>query len=456
MAGFLATDGGYFCRYATIGRGGRSRAKGGGAVRCLYHLNTMIMNSLLRKTALSGLAATGLLLAACQKEAVTTPDDDKSSGLRALTTAERRTVGSSNEFAYNVFGALRQAAPTDNMCISPLSISAALTMAYNGSADSTKAAMKRTLGFQLQTDQDINNSYKSLFALLGGIDNQVTFTTANSLWHGQQYQLATPFVQKNQTYFGATVQGLNFASPTAKDVINNWVAANTRDKIQTILTETAANDVLYLINAIYFKGSWTYRFNPQLTRQGLFRLENGSTRNVDFMTLKGGRYWRYQDAQQQVIDLPYGNGQFSMTFVVPQGTATLASVANRLNSTQLSTWLTASDTTRMELHLPKFRLEYEKELKESLTQLGMGVAFGGSADFTQMLAGNSSGLRISKVKHKTYLDVNEDGTEAAAVTSVAIAVTSIPPAVYLDRPFIFLIREKSSNAILFMGQLVNP
>jgi serpin B len=343
------------------------------------------------------------------------------------------------------------------MCISPLSISAALTMAYNGAADSTKAAMKRTLGFQLQTDQDINQSFQSLFSLLGGVDRKVTFTTANSLWHGQQYQLAAPFVQKNQTYFGATVQGLNFASPTAKDIINQWVSTNTRDKIPTIIDYTSPDDVLYLINALYFKGSWTYRFDPQLTRQEPFYLDNGTTRNIDFMTLKTGRYRKYQDAQQQVIDLPYGNRQFSMTFVVPQGAATLASVASRLNSTQLATWLAAADTSGLELHLPKFRLNYEKTLNETLSQLGMGIAFSDNADFSQMLAGNSGGLQISKVQHKTYLDVNEDGTEAAAVTSVGMVNTSaLPPTVRLNRPFIFLIREKSSNAILFIGQLTNP
>jgi serine protease inhibitor len=408
------------------------------------------------KTSLLGLAGSVLLLAGCQKEVVTPPGNTTPANVRPLSTAERQTVGSSNDFAYRAFDALRQAAPADNLFISPLSISAALTMAYNGADGSTKAAMKQTLGFQPQTDQQINQSYQDLFALFGGLDSRVTFTAANSIWHGQQYQLAAPFVQKNQTYFGATVQGVDFGAAATKDVINHWVSTNTQGRIPTIVNQTTVDDVMYLINAIYFKGAWTYRFDPQLTRPEPFRFENGSTRNVEFMTLLRGKYLRYQDAQQQVIDLPYGNRQFSMTLVVPQGSNTLASVAGRLNSSQLASWLGAADTTNLELHLPKFRLEYEKELSESLSQLGMDVAFGSQANFSQMLAGGPGNLAISEVKHKTFLEVNEEGTEAAAATSVGIVVTSLPPSVRIDRPFVFLIREKSSNAILFIGQLTNP
>jgi serpin B len=174
------------------------------------------------------------------------------------------------------------------------------------------------------------------------------------------------------------------------------------------------------------------------------------------MTMMRGKYMLYQDAQQQVIDLPYGNRQYSMTLVVPNGTTTLDSLAASLNSAQLGTWLANADTTSLELHLPKFSFAYDKELKPMLTQLGMGVAFGGGANFGRLLAGGPSGLSITTVKHKSFLEVNEEGTEAAAATSVGIGVTSLPPSVRVDRPFIFLIREKSSNAILFIGQLTNP
>ena len=413
------------------------------------------MFNLSRKTSGLGLLASALLATACHKTDMAVPDP-VAQPTRPLTTAERSTVSSANDFAFRAFGALRGAAPADNLCISPLSISAALTMAYNGADGSTKADMKQTLGFQPLTDTDINESFRSVFGLLGGLDPQVTFTAGNSIWYGQQYRLQAPFVQANQQYFGATVQPVNFASLTTKDLINGWVNTQTRGKITKIVDGTTADDVLYLINALYFKGAWTYRFNPQDTRPGPFYHENGTTVIKDFMSLKTGRYHRYRDAQQLLIDLPYGNRRFSMTLVVPQGQSTLASVAGRLTRSQLDTWLAAADSTGQELQLPRFKLEYDQTLNDALTQLGMGVAFSGQANFSRMLAGSGPGLRISEVKHKTFLEVNEEGTEAAAVTSVGVVVTSLPPVTVINRPFLFLIREKSTGTILFIGQLANP
>ncbi|WP_201978948.1 serpin family protein [Hymenobacter rubidus] len=413
------------------------------------------MTTFTAKPAALRLLAGALLVTACQKHDVALPDP-VAAPTRSLTDAERNTVGSSNDFAFRAFGTLRTAAPTENLCISPLSISAALTMAYNGADGSTKAAMKQTLGFQPLTDAQINQSYQSLFALLRGLDPQVTFTTGNSVWYGQQYRLQAPFVQANQQYFGATVQPVNFGLTTTKDVINDWVNTQTRGKIPTIIDGTDASDVMYLINALYFKGTWTYRFNPQNTRPGPFYRENGTTATKDFMSLTTGRYRRYADAQQQVIDLPYGNRRYSMTFVVPQGQNTLAGVASRLTRAQLDAWLAATDSTGITLQLPKFRVEYKKELSGLLTQLGMGEAFSSQANFSRMLTGGPSDLSISQVLHKTYLDVNEEGTEAAAVTAVGVVNTSVAPITLVNRPFLFLIREKSSGTILFIGQMTNP
>ena len=193
-----------------------------------------------------------------------------------------------------------------------------------------------------------------------------------------------------------------------------------------------------------------------LTRKDDFHQEDGSTRSVDFMTMKKGSYLYREDASKKVIDLPYGNGQFSMTLLVPKDQNTVADISRDLNSDLLASWLSQADTTRLELRMPKFKLEYKQELKEVLTQLGMGEAFSDQADFSRMVTGASGGLAISGVLHKTFVEVDEVGTEAAAATSVGIEFTSLPPAILVDRPFIFLIREKSSNAILFIGQLMKP
>jgi serine protease inhibitor len=404
------------------------------------------------------LLAGASVLASCQKQE--SVPEDNTPNLRPLNAAERQTVSSTNDFAYRAFSTVRQSAPDGNLCISPLSISAALTMACNGADGTTKAAMKQALGVTAQTDQEINESYKSLFILLTGIDKKVDFSAANSLWYNQQYQLKSPFVQTNQLYFGATVQSVDFSSSSAKNSINNWVVDKTQGRISSIIDQTQADDVLYLLNAIYFKGAWTYRFDQSQTKQEAFHLENGSPKNVDFMVLKQGRYLRYSDAQQAIIDLPYGNRQFSMTFVVPQGATTLADVAGRLNGPQLASWLAKADTASQELHLPKFKFDYTKVLNQTLSQLGMAEAFSDKANFSQMLASGPKSLAISQVMHKTFLEVTEEGTTAAAVTSVGIVNTSVTPQppipMRIDRPFLFLIRERSSNTVLFVGQLTNP
>ncbi|PSR53524.1 proteinase inhibitor I4 serpin [Adhaeribacter arboris] len=413
------------------------------------------MNLHLIKVCFLGVAGAICLLSSCQKDMVA-PDQNNNPKVRPLATQEVKTISSSNDFAFRAFAALRAVESEQNLFISPLSISSALTMTYNGADGTTKEAMRQTLGFEPQTDVEINQAYKSLTELLINMDKKVTLTTANSIWYAQQFQLQAPFVQNNKTYFNATVQGLDFASPSAKNTINNWVKDYTQGKIASIVQEIRPEHVLFLVNAIYFKGTWTYPFTKNLTKPAPFRKEDGSTVNVDFMTMEKGRYLVYEDAQKQVIDLPYGNRQFSMTLIVPKEQNTVRDIAANLSSSQLATWLSNADSTSLELHLPKFKLEYKKELSETLTQLGMGEAFSNQANFSRMLSNSNQGLAISEVMHKAFVEVNEEGTEAAAATSVGIVVTSLPSIIQVNRPFVFLIREKSTNAILFIGQLMNP
>ncbi len=394
--------------------------------------------------------ASAVILSSCQKEMA-----DNSPSVRPLTEQETKTVASSNEFAFRSFAQLSAEDNEKNIFISPLSISMALGMTYNGADGATKEAMRQTLGFVLTSDEDINHSFKNLDVLLKGIDKKVVFTSANSLWHSNRYKLQEPFVKTNQDYFNATVQGLDFSSPAAKDRMNDWVKSKTNGKIEKIVEDVTPRHVLFLINAIYFKGTWTYPFDKKLTKPEPFRLENGSTVTHDFMTLQNGKYLYYQDATKQIIDLPYGNQQYSMTIVVPKEQHTVRDVVEELNGANLASWLSEADTSKLELHMPKFKLEYDKKLNDLLEQLGMGVAFSENADLSRMVEGQAN-LAISEVKHKTFVEVNEEGTEAAAATSVGIIRTSLPPTIRIDRPFIFLIREKSSNAILFIGQLMQP
>jgi serpin B len=403
------------------------------------------------------LLTTSLLIHACKIE-----DINKSNqpvDVRPLTSAEDRIVNGSNEFAFRIFSRLSQAEGSNNVFISPLSISSALTMAYNGSNTETKEAFEKTLNMELQSEEEINQSYQSLYKLLVGIDPQVKFQSANSLWSNNNFTLQPPFVSTCQTFFDARVQSLNFADPNAKNTINNWVNEKTNGRIESIVDEVRPEHLLFLINAIHFKGTWTYQFDPRKTVDGSFKLENGGEVTTKFMALEKARYRLYQDATKQLVELPYGNGQFSMVLLVPQDQQKVAQLVDEMSSANLNQWLIQADSTSLDLYLPKFTFAYEKTLNDILIDMGLGEAFGSHADFSRMMAGLEKGdARISKVKHKAFVEVNEEGTKAAAATSVEIVLTiSNPPRfIRLDRPFVFLIREKATNTLLFAGKLMTP
>jgi serpin B len=416
------------------------------------------------KAILMGLAS-AILLVSCQKEMQTPAKDNPGNTATtispplvppALTAQEGKTVASSNDFAIRLFSKLRTGQPAQNLFLSPFSISSALTMAYNGANGTTQEAMRQTLGYAHLTDEEINQSFKGLQQLLMSLDKKVVFTSANAIWYDQQFELQAPFVQLNKTYFDATVQGLDFKSADAKNVMNDWVKEKTRAKIDKIVEQIRVDQVMFLVNAVYFKADWRYPFEKGLTRKGTFRKEDGNTSRVNFMTLNNGKYLYYEDAGKKVVDLPYASGQFNMTLIVPQEQNTLSNIALELNSTQLATWLSKADTSWQHLCLPKFNFEYKKDLQPVLTQLGMGEAFSDQADLSRMATGAAGRLKISEVRHNTFLDVNEVGTEAAAATSVGTIAQSYSTPILIDRPFVFLIREKSSNVILFIGQLMNP
>jgi serine protease inhibitor len=412
--------------------------------------------------------ALAILFGSCQKE-LEDPPTEASPGLPQTETpptepptkppivlSESKLVGSVNNFAYRLFAELRTGQQSQNLFFSPLSISAALTMVFNGASGTTKEAMGQTLGFGSQTDEEINESFKDLQQLLADLDQQVAFTAANAIWYDQRYELQAPFVLLNKTFFDATVQGLDFKDPDTKKAINDWVKAKTQGKIESIVQEIRPDHVMFLVNAIYFKATWTYPFDKGMTRRSTFYQEDGSTSSVNFMTMYNGKYLYYEDAGIKLIDLPYGQGQFSMTFLVSNDQNTVGDISAALNSTQLATWLSKADTSRMRLRMPRFTIAYQKELRPSLTRMGMGEAFTEQADLSRMLAETADRLFVSEVMHKTFVVVNEEGTEAAAVTGAATVPSSDPPTIKIDRPFVFLIREKSSNAIIFLGQLMKP
>jgi serpin B len=402
----------------------------------------------------------GLFLWQCSENPVATSDDPGGRSVPAnqLTRSKEIVVESSNKFGLKLFREINQQEGDKNIFISPLSVSMALGMTYNGANGSTRAAMAQTLELAGLTLEEINESYRHLIDLLIQLDPQVQFNIANSIWYKVPF-LSTPetdFLNLCQQYFDALVTGLDFSSPDAASTINAWVEESTNGKIEEIVDDPIDPQiVMFLINAIYFKGNWTYQFDESQTQDELFYLLDGSTTTCQMMSQKAlHRYLFNEDFQ--AIDMLYGHGAYSMTFFVPGEHTNINALIALFEPENLNNWLSQFSTDSVNVFIPRFELEYDRELKDDLTTLGMGIAFDRSrANFSKMYQiGN---VWISKVKHKTFVEVNEQGTEAAAVTDVEMMWESLGSPVFrADRPFLFMIRENESETILFIGKITDP
>ncbi|MFQ6113663.1 MAG: serpin family protein [bacterium] len=376
---------------------------------------------------------------------------------RDLTVLEKRLVESDNKFSFKLFKEIIKEEKDKNVFISPLSVSMALGMTLNGANGETRAAMEQTLEFTGMTTEEINQSYKSLIELLAQLDPEVIFQIANSIWYRQGMTFEEEFINLNRTFFNALVRALDFGDPNSVNIINDWVKENTNGKIEKIIERIDPGIVMFLINAIYFKGTWTYEFDKELTQDDSFTLPGGSQKACKMMIQTGGFNY-FENNDFQAIDLPYGKGQFRMTIFLPRGSKDVDSLVEEFDAQNWNTWLASFSPDSVTLQLPRFKLEYEIKLNDVLNALGMGIAFApGRADFTMMY--KPGGLWIDYVKHKTYVEVTEEGTEAAAVTVVAIRDSAGGPEIKfmrVDRPFVFVIRENHSQTILFMGKIVEP
>jgi len=378
---------------------------------------------------------------------------------RELSSAETGLIEADNAFGLKLFARiLEQQDEGANVFVSPLSVAMALGMAYNGAEGATRDAMRATLELHGLGLEEVNQSYRDLIDLLRGLDPNVEFMIGNSIWYDQRYTFQQEFLDVNREYFDAEVTGLDFTSPGAAPTINDWVSEKTKGKIDEIVSSPISPElVMFLINAIYFKGDWTRPFDKDRTRPAPFTLADGSRKQVDMMFYpEPDSVWVYADGSVTVLDLPYGGRAYSMTIVLPAEGADVGSLVASLSAEAWRAWTVGLRVERAIVSMPKFTLEYELELSDALKALGMGVAFDPSvADFTRIYDG-AERVFISKVKHKTFVDVNEEGTEAAAATSVEVGVTSLPPVIAVDRPFLFAIREKFSGTILFMGVIEDP
>jgi len=400
---------------------------------------------------------TGLSASRCTRDFSVVPVQGL---VRELSVGEQRLVKSGESFGLKLFQEIVRADKDKNVFISPLSVAMALAMTYNGAAGSTEEAMQATLGYAGLNRQEINQSFQSLISLLTHLDPKVKFQIANSIWHRQSFTVEPQFINWNKTYFDAIVSGLDFSDPNSPNVINSWVNENTNGKIPKIIDRIDPLTMMFLINAIYFKGTWTYEFKKEQTVDDWFNSSN-SARIPCKMMVQSNDFMYGESDNFQIIDLPYGDGKFSMTILLPKPNKSMDALIELMNPNRLSDWLGLLGKNHGTLYLPKFKLEWEAMLNDVLTDLGMGIAFSpDQADFTGINKdAKLMQLHIQFVKHKTFVQVDEEGTEAAAVTVVGVGITSVGPRSFVmrvDRPFVFMIRENHSQTVLFIGKVVRP
>ncbi|MEM9922967.1 MAG: serpin family protein [Cyanobacteria bacterium P01_D01_bin.50] len=367
-------------------------------------------------------------------------------------------VSANIKFGFNLFSQLLIGDRNRNLFVSPSSIALALAMTYNGASGSTQEEMAKALELQGINLQQINSSYAELKASFKNPDPKVKLNIANSLWVDKSVSFKSDFIQNNQEFYQARVTSLNFADSHALHIINNWVKENTQGKIDKIIDNIDPNKVLYLLNAIYFKGNWTREFEKDQTAPFDFHLSSGEIKQHPMMS-QSGEYQYYETEKFQAVSLPYGeHGRISFYIFLPKQNSNLNSFYEKLNAVNWEKWMSQFTEREGFVRLPRFRMEYETRLNDALSALGMKEAFSDNANFSAM----GTDLKISEVKHKTFVEVNEEGTEAAAVTSIGIrAMSAIIPAqepfrMIVNRPFFCAIRDNQTHSILFMGSIVEP
>lgn len=372
---------------------------------------------------------------------------------------DARLAAADNEFGINLFNQLQKQDKDKNVFLSPLSVAFALAMTYNGAVGETKAAMEQVLKFKGMNHAELNLASAALMNTLKTTDPQIEFAIANSLWARQGLKFNEAFLARNRQYFQAEIATLNFADPTAKNTINGCVSKNTNGKIPAIIDQIDAQKVLFLINAIYFKGQWQKKFDKALTQNEPFHLLGGSQKNMPMMS-QSGKYQYLRGDKFQAVSLPYGKGGMNLYLFLPDEGSSLNEFLKGLSYEKWEQWMQSFRSTPGEIKIPRFKLDYDRSLNDALKALGMGIAFTeGRADFSGISEQHK--LFISEVKHKAIVEVNEEGTEAAAATSVGISRTSAiqtqqPFRFIADHPFLMAIRDQQTGGILFMGAVVEP
>jgi serpin B len=381
---------------------------------------------------------------------------------RALSGSERALIEASNAFSMDLLREVDTRDTAANVFLSGLSASMALGMTLNGAAGATWDAMRATLRFDDLSEEEINASYRDLIALLLTLDPQVVIGIANATFADDAFAVRQEFLDRLRDYFDAEAGTLDFQDPSSLEVVNGWAAEKTHDRIERILESWPDGAVLALLNALYFKGDWTEKFDGGRTASRPFELSSGETVQVETMRSEEALLRVGHDAETgaTVGELPYGGRAFVMDVVLPPEGTSLDAFIESADPDAWDRWMETlpGDFSTGIVQLQKIELEYERVLNDELIDMGMAIAFG-RADIPPDLSRIGPGdLAISLVKQKTYVRVDEEGTEAAAVTVVVVSqtVAAQTPALVVDRPYLFAIRERLSGTVLFIGVVRDP
>lgn len=386
------------------------------------------------------------------------PGDDMRQPMRELSVQEKILVENANDFTFSVLERLAITTADESFFVSPLSITMAFGMALNGTDGETYDQMRDFFGNSGLSNTEINQAFRDLISLLTELDPKVRMEIANSVWYRRGFEVIQDFLDANQEFFDAEIADLDFADPSAIDIINGWISDKTNGLIDEMIDEIGPDVVMYLINAIYFKADWAIQFDPDDTRQEPFTTGTGDRVDVPMMRVKDS-FGYTESSKWYVVDLPYGSGDFSFTAFLPKENTDLSAFAGSLTREEFVSIISQIEEDTVSVYMPRFEIDFDYEdIMDELIDMGLTLPFDqNAADFSRINPDEQ--LFISNVMHRAVIKVDEEGSEAAAVTVIEISRTSVGPvelSIRLDRPFLFFIRENSSNSILFMGKYAGP
>jgi len=380
-----------------------------------------------------------------------------------MTADASRAAAATNGFGFRLLAEMQEERKGENVFFSPMSLSMALSMTYNGAGGATKTGMAKALGVQGVAFDQLNAGQQIVFDFTQKFEPGITTGIANALWVKKGSRLQPEFIKQNRQSYHAQVTALNLANPRSARTINRWVERETKGKIAELVQPGDFNkdSGLVLTNAVYFDGLWNTPFERSLTEDGPFTLEDGTTKQVPMMTRTA--YLNYFDGDGfRALRLPYGGGAKSMYILLPDPKRRLADLISKLTAKNWDTWMGQLKEERVTVFLPRFKANYESEINKPLIALGMGDAFSDHADFSG-IDGQKDNLYISLVRHKAVLEVNEEGTRAVAATSfhgepmaTQLAHPKEPIIFRVDHPFLCAIRDEESGALLFLGAIEKP